>query len=139
MTRIAVTVVVATLVAPLASCTQQSRSPEQQPPSAAVQARPIEGTVTQLSSNHGNVYTSIRPADYESLGLAAGKRVRVTFGDADAMTLVIGRDYADVPSGSPLAVLHREGLTFAIRDGNFSRTYGIDVGDTFRLSPAEPR
>jgi S-adenosylmethionine hydrolase len=66
-----------------------------------------------------------------------GARIDVAFDDRE-LTLVIGRDYADVPSGTPLAVLHREGLTFAVRDGNFSRTYGIAVGDTITISLAGP-
>lgn len=145
MTRFAVTALATTLAALLASCTQQPQPGQQQqqqstqqPSTAAAQSRVVEGTVTQLSSTHGNAYTSIRPAEYESHGLVAGRRIRVDFGDTE-LTLPIGRDYTDVPTGTPLAVLHREGLTFAIRDGNFSRTYGIDVGDTFRLSPAGPR
>ncbi len=94
-----------------------------------------KGTVTGLSDTHGNVYTSIRPDQYDTLGLKPGNHVHVAFADA-ALTLVIGLDYTDVPAGQPLAVLHREGLTFAIRNGNFSATHGIAVGTTFTLSTA---
>jgi S-adenosylmethionine hydrolase len=128
MTRI-ITAITMTIAILLASCAQQSRTiPRQQSP------RTIAGTVTGLSDGHGNAYTSIRPDEYESLGLVVGNHIRVAFNDTE-LTMVIGRDYTDVPTGTPLAVLHREGLTFAIRDGNFSQTYGIAVGDTFRISP----
>jgi S-adenosylmethionine hydrolase len=130
-----ISAVFALAAAMLVSCAQRPQAAPQQSPSAVVQPRVIEGTVTRLSSSHGNVYTSIRPDQYESLGLVAGRRIHIAFGDTE-LALVIGRDYTDVSSGTPLAVLHREGLTFAIRDGNFSRTYGIAVGQTFRISLA---
>lgn len=94
--------------------------------------RIASGAVTHLSSAHGNAYTSIHPDQYEALGLEPGKTIRVAF-DHAALTLVIGRTYTDAPSGEPLAVLHREGFTFAIRDGNFSATHGIKVGAQFSL------
>ena len=127
-----------------------------QPPPAAVQPPPAgsqpsalarqstavkiaDGAVTQISSGHGNAYTSIGPDQYVVLGLEPGSLIHVAFADT-AVTLVVGRDYAEVPTGTPLAVLHREGLTFAVRDGNFSTAFGVGVGALFCIStvPAQP-
>ncbi len=126
---------IAIAAAMLVSCAQPLQSAREPSSSAAVQPPSIEGTVTQIGSSHGNAYTNIRPDRYESLGLVAGRRIRVAFSDTQ-LTLVIGRDYTDVPSGVPLAVLHREGLTFAVRDGDFSSTYGIAAGAPFTIWPA---
>ncbi len=77
------------------------------------------------------------PDQYELLGLVAGDHIRVIFTDLE-LTLVIGREYSDVPSSTPLAVLRRAGLSFAVCDENSSRTYGIAVGDRFRIVQAGP-
>lgn len=92
-----------------------------------------EGTVTGIGSEFGNVYTSIAPDQYEALGLEPGMQIHVAF-DHAALTLPVGRAYADVPVGAPLAVLHREGLTFAIRDADFNTTYDIAPGARFTIS-----
>lgn len=97
------------------------------------QAGVVQGKIVFVSDGHGNVFTDIRPERYQALGLVAGRRVRVQFGQTE-LTLVVGVNYIDVPSGSPLAVLHREGLALAICDGNFSATYGVRVGTPFTLS-----
>ena len=97
-----------------------------------------QGTVVQIGSEHGNLYTTIRPDQYPALGLAAGDEVTVAFHHTD-VTMRVGGDYTDVPAGQPVAVLHREGLTFAIRDGDFSDTHGVVAGDRFTLSNANPR
>lgn len=60
----------------------------------------------------------------------------MAFGDT-VLTMAVGRTYTDVPSGELVAVLHREGLTFAVCDGNFSDTYGIDVGASFIISAVD--
>ncbi len=92
-------------------------------------------TIGDCPGFYGNVYTSIAPDRYEPLGLQPGRWVRVQFAD-QALTMVVAQTYTDVPAGTPLAVLHREGLTFAIRDGNFSQTHGINAGDPFTLLAA---
>lgn len=133
MIRIISTAVLITAVALLVSCAAHPS------PSTAVDStgpRIAEGTIVQISSGHGNAYTSIGPDQYEPLGLEPGRRIHVAFGDT-AMTLVLGRTYTDVPSGTPLAVLHREGLTFAICDGNFSATYGIAIGTPFVIAAVD--
>lgn len=97
----------------------------------------IRGTIKGISDTHGNAYTSIAPDQYAPLGLTAGAQVRIHIGGRD-LTLPVVRDYADVPVGTAMAVLHREGLTLAIRDGNFSRTYGVSEGTRFTLSLPRP-
>lgn len=129
--------VIAVAVAVLVSCAQQPRGAGRRVSLAAVEVRRFEGTITQVDGVHGNVYTSIGADQYEALGLVQGRRVRVEFADRQ-LTLVLGRDYTDVPRGTPVAVLHREGLTFALRDGDFTSTYGVAVGETFRISPVAP-
>jgi S-adenosylmethionine hydrolase len=97
----------------------------------------ISGTIRGISSAHGNVYSSITPDQYAKLGLATGSQVRIDIGGHE-LALPVVRDYADVPVGAAMAVLHREGLTFAIRDGNFSREYGISEGMSFKFSVRRP-
>ena len=128
---------IAIVAAVLISCAAKQPQPATQPYGSAPRQSPAlkiaDGVVTQLSSEHGNAYTSISPDQYEALGLEPGAWVHVAFADT-AITLPVGQTYSDVPSGTPLAVLHREGLTFAVRDGNFSAAYGIGVGSQFCLS-----
>jgi len=96
--------------------------------------RPLaSAAVTGVNPTHGNVYTTIAPDRYEPLGLTPGMRLHVVFSDA-AIVMSVGRTYTDVPTGDPVAVLHREGLTFAIRDGDFAETYGIAIGDRFTIA-----
>ena len=97
-----------------------------------------QGTVVQIGRDHGNLYTSIRPDRYPALSVAAGDTVTVAF-DHTEVTMRVGRDYTDVPPGEPVAVLHREGLTFAIRDGDFSDAHGVAAGDRFTLRAADAR
>jgi S-adenosylmethionine hydrolase len=128
MIRIIMAAIALTGALALVSCASLTRTQSQ--------VRPItQGSVTGLSAGHGNAYTSIAPDQYEALGLVAGRRIRVVFKDTE-LTMEVGQDYTDVPSGAPVAVLHREGLTFAIRDGNFSQTHDVGVGDTFRIYSA---
>jgi hypothetical protein len=69
---VSATIAVVIAAAMLVSCAPQPQTAKQGSPSAAMQPLVVGGTVTQLSSGHGNVYTSIRPDQYESLGLVAG-------------------------------------------------------------------
>jgi len=91
------------------------------------------GTVKFISEDHGNAYTSIEPARYETLGLRPGMQLHVTFTDV-AMTMTVAENYTDVPTGDPVAVLHREGLTLAINHGNFAETHNIEMGDAFTIA-----
>jgi S-adenosylmethionine hydrolase len=128
MTRIALPVIIIA-AAMLSSCAPGPDAAQKPAPPAAGEIV-AEGTVVALSATHGNAYTDIKPVQYEALGLRAGDWIQVAFADT-AVTMIVGKDYTDVPTGTPLAVLHREGLTFAIRDGNFSATYGVGAGDGF--------
>ena len=102
------------------------------PAGRSAPAAVTSGVVTGISDNHGNVYTSVAPDSYERLGLTPGRLVRVAWGDS-SVEMPVGEDYASVPTGEPVAVLHREGLTFAIRDGDFSDTHGLIPGTAFDL------
>lgn len=113
-----------------------SPSPAGESPAATTRSgeRPtVRGTIKGISDTHGNAYTSIAPDQYAPLGLATAPRVRVAIGGHD-LTLPVVKGYEDAPVGTAMAVLHREGLTLAIRDGNFSQTYGISAGMPFTLT-----
>jgi S-adenosylmethionine hydrolase len=117
-----------------------SSSPDSKVAAAAKidgEEKPISGTVKGISDAHGNVYTTVTPDQYQTLGLTIGAQVRIEIGGHD-LTLPVVKDYADVPVGIGMAVLHREGLTLAIRDGNFSQTYGIAKGAPFKLALQSP-
>ena len=47
--------------------------------------------------------------------------------------LRLGEGYTSVPSGEPVAVLHREGLTLALRDAEFAARFAVAAGDSFRI------
>lgn len=123
------------------SCgTPSSSSPDSKPPVAKkviAEQKPISGTIKGVSDTHGNVYTTIAPDQYAAIGLVAGSQVRIEIGGHD-LTLPVVKDYADVPVESGMAVLHREGLTLAIRDGKFSKTYGIAKGMPFKITVQNP-
>ena len=109
--------------------TRPATAPATQPAEAEVLA---EGTVTGLHPTFGNCYTDIRPADYDRLGLEAGDTIVVAFGD-EQIEMILADRYDDVDAGEPVAVLHRQSLTLAIRNGNFSKTHGLEPGMTFQL------
>lgn len=92
----------------------------------------VSGVITQIGG-HGNAYTSIRSSSYDSLGLKAGGQILLAFPDT-SFTLPLGEGYTAVPSGEPVAVLHPEGLTLAVRDGEFARRFSVAAGDSFQLS-----
>ena len=124
-TALAATAFVASCAAPA----DRAATPTTRPTPAATVTT---GVVTGISDNHGNVYTNIAPDAYEPLGLTPGRVVRVTWGDS-SVEMPVGEGYTSVPTGEPVAVLHREGLTFAIRDGDFSATHGLSAGTAFEL------
>lgn len=95
------------------------------------------GTVEGISDTHGNVYLSISADQYQALGLVTGAQIRIVVGQ-HTLTLPVVENYGDVPSGDAMAVLHREGLTLAIRDGNFSTAHAVTKGMPFtlRVQPA---
>ena len=95
---------------------------------------PIElaaGTVTGIGG-HGNAYTSIASSQYEPLGISPGAAVRIVLADT-AMAARLGLRYTDVAPGAVVAVLHPEGLTLAVRDGDFAAAFHVAVGDSFRV------
>ena len=123
----------------LASCAAPTDAPAERAATAATRPAPAAavtaGVVTGISDNHGNVYTSVSPDSYESLGLTPGRTVRLAWGDS-SLEMPVGETYTAVPTGRPVAVLHREGLTFAVRDGDFAATHGLTPGTAFELLAA---
>ncbi len=93
------------------------------------------GKATGISEHHGNVYTDIKADRYEELGLEPGDKIKLVW-EENEVALTVGERYNSVPTGEAVAVLHREGLTFAIRDGNFTETHGLTKGTAFRLLSA---
>jgi S-adenosylmethionine hydrolase len=117
------------LLLPIAGCTGKGAAA----PEANVEAVDgIDAVVTGISDNHGNVYLDVAPDRYAPLGLEPGRDITATWAGG-SLTMPVGQDYTSVPPGEPVAVLHREGLTLAIRDGNFSQTRGLSVGDALAI------
>ena len=99
---------------------------------SAAPPRPlVAGVITQIG-NHGNAYTDVPSHDYEGLGLRAGDRVRLALPDT-TFAARLGVDYTSVPSGEAVVVLHREGLTLAVRDAEFATRFAVAAGDSFRV------
>ena len=101
-------------------------------PTTAPAAAVATGTVTGISGDFGNLYTSIKADRYQELGLVVDRKLRLVSGET-SVKLTVGETYFSVPEGEPVAVLHDDGLTFAIRDGNFAETHDIAQGDDFEL------
>ena len=91
----------------------------------------VSGVITGIGG-HGNAYTSIRSSSYDSLGLRAGGQILLAFPDT-SFSLLLGEGYTAVPSGEPVAVLHPEGLTLAVRDGELATRFSVAAGDSFRI------
>ena len=99
--------------------------------SAGTEAAAVAGVIRQIG-NHGNAYTDVPSSAYAEIGLRAGAWVRLSLPDT-TFAARLGADYAAVPSGEPVVVLHREGLTFAVRDAEFATRFAVAAGDSFRV------
>lgn len=110
-------------------CAQRQTAARRSPP------LPVFSGVVTAIGGHGNAYTSIRSSNYDSLGLRAGQTIRLAFRDT-SLSLLLGAGYTAVPRGEPVAVLHAESLTLAIRDGEFATRFAIAAGDSFRVFTA---
>lgn len=96
-------------------------------------APPLTSGVITGIGGHGNAYTSIRSSSYDSLGLMAGTTILLSLPDT-SFSLLLGEGYTAVPSGESVAVLHAEGLTLAVRNGEFATRFSVAIGDSFRIS-----
>ncbi len=117
------------LAALLSGCAHEQIATPKPPAAQPV----VSGVITQIGG-HGNAYTSVLSSSYERLGLKAGGQILLAFPDT-TLTLLLGEGYTAVPSGEPVAVLHPEGLTLAVRDGEFASRFSVAAGDSFQLSP----
>ena len=66
-------------------------------------------------------------------GLKAGAPILLSLPDT-SFSMLLGEWYTAVPSSEPVAVLHPEGLTLAIRDGDFAARFSVAPGDSFRIA-----
>ena len=130
------------IAVPFALCLAVQAEPAEPAAQDAPSTRPttapaalVEGKVTQVDDRWGNAYTSIKADQYDALGLVAGEKVILAWGESSTLEISLGEDYFSVAKGEPVAVLHENGLTFAIRDGNFSEVHEIAVGEAFKLLP----
>lgn len=119
--------IAALALALLSSCAHQQIAIPKTP------AHPLTSGVITGIGGHGNAYTSIPSSSYDSLGLMAGVPILLALPDT-SFSLLLGEGYTAVPSSEPVAVLHPEGLTLAIRDGEFATRFSIATGDSFRIS-----
>ena len=91
------------------------------------------GKITGISKDFGNAYTSIKADRYEALGLVEGRTILVTMGET-SVEMPLAKKFFDVDPRQPVAVLHEEGLTLAICDGNFSEVYDVKKDQAFELA-----
>lgn len=99
------------------------------PPAPVTRARQIEGTIVQVDG-FGNLTSNIGPRQFENADAPAdrdGVSIRVGGRTIRGMSAC----YADVPAGSPLALMgSRDLLEIAVNQGNARRYFGVERGQS---------
>ncbi|HID90377.1 TPA: hypothetical protein EYP44_00250, partial [Candidatus Bathyarchaeota archaeon] len=91
----------------------------------------IVGQVLHID-DFGNVITNIDDRSVDRL-VGIGGVLRVALG-RKALTLRRCKTYADVPAGSPLALIGSAGyLEIAVNQGNAAKAFGVEVGDPVQI------
>lgn len=102
----------------------------------------VTGIVTGTSPDFGNVWTDIKTADFDALGVPLDSAVTVSIKHGDevafAADLPFVARYSDVERGDPLIIHDDDYMTIAISFGNFTEAHSIGAGDdwTVTMTPA---
>jgi S-adenosylmethionine hydrolase len=94
-------------------------------PKVAVDNGKLSGTIIGLDFPFGNLITNVSREDFAKLGYKLGDPVPVSLG-ASAMDIPFVHTFSDVDLGKPLLFIDSRGrLSFALNQGDFSKTYNI--------------
>jgi hypothetical protein len=96
----------------------------------------LRATVRDLARVYGNLFTDLRPADLERLGVAQGESFTLT-APGGTFTVFYGTTYTDVPQGGWIAFPTAEGTVMIARNrGNAAEAANLATGDTFAVAKA---
>ena len=100
-------------------------------------------TEVKYISKYGNITVAVSPKDFKAKGFDYGDIIEVTVGDTK-LEMPFGKNYSDVDTKSLVTIhnydeKHKDEenvIITAINMGNFSKTYGVKVGDkiTYKMA-----
>ncbi|MBT8061717.1 MAG: alpha/beta hydrolase, partial [Gammaproteobacteria bacterium] len=94
-----------------------------------------EGTIAGVTANHGNIFTSLVPADLEQLGIEPGDHFLLTVGEHTVQVL-LGSNYGDVERGEWIGIMRAEGVLMIARNRESAcKTLACAMGSTVVISP----
>ena len=100
----------------------------------SVSAESISGTVESISTEYGNLETSITSETMASLGIEVNNHFVMVYRGAK-ITVYFGKTYSDVESGSWVSFINWENkLRIARNQKNAAETLSAEVGNTFKIS-----
>lgn len=93
----------------------------------------LTAAVIGLDFPFGNLITNVMKEDFVKLGYNLGDQLPLTLG-ANEMQVPFVHTFADVPVGQVLAFIDSRGrLSFAVNQGDFSKTYNIKPPVSFTI------
>ena len=93
----------------------------------------LTAAVIGLDFPFGNLITNVMKEDFVKLGYKLGDQLPLTLG-ANEMQVPFVHTFADVPVGQVLAFIDSRGrLSFAVNQGDFSKTYNIKPPVSFTI------
>lgn len=96
----------------------------------------LRAKVTNLARVYGNLYTDLRPADFEQAGIKRGDSFTMK-APGGTFTVLYGKTYGDVPVGDWVAFPIAEGTIMISRNhANAAETAGLAIGDAIVLHKA---
>tara|TARA_B100000579_G_C22489183_1_gene691596 strand:+ start:89 stop:451 length:363 start_codon:yes stop_codon:yes gene_type:complete len=97
-------------------------------------AESTSGTVESISSEYGNLETSITSNVMDSLGIKVNDQFIINYG-GEKITIYFGKTYSDVESGDWISFINWENkLRIARNHKNAAEALGAKVGDSFTIS-----
>lgn len=97
-------------------------------------ANSIQGHITAINEQYGNIDTDLTAQDMMKLDVKQGDSVTITAGNKH-FSVYLGTTYSDVPKGDWVAFLTTDGtIRFARNFDNAARALGVNVGDTISIS-----
>jgi S-adenosyl-L-methionine hydrolase (adenosine-forming) len=98
---------------------------------ARADERGLTGKIIATDGPFGNLVTNVDADEFSKLGYQLGQEVPVQIGD-QKLSIPFVKTFSDVPLQKPLLYIDSRGrFGFAVRQGNFSKTYGIAPGADF--------
>ncbi len=98
----------------------------------------LEGNIEILDPQFGNIWTNIDRATFDNMGLNEGDLVSIKLSKSDTTVLELTMPYfptfGQVPLGKPLLYLNSlNRVALALNQGNFSATYNIQSGPSWKI------